>query len=198
MSILALALTFFLVANPLGNFPAILALLRNFDVEQQHRIIFREVVISFFLAIFFQYFGEYFLALLGINDYALMLTGGTLLFMIAMQRIFHQTEGSGSGKVQQEPYIVPIATPLISGPGLMTLIMITASSESNNFKTTVAIIIAWVGVLSILMVAPYLQKLIGKRGLSALEQVMGMIIGLMAVQMMINGGKLFAETLHKT
>lgn len=195
MSTLALALTFFLVANPLGNFPAIVALLKNFDMEQQHRIILREVLFSFFLAVFFQYFGEYFLELLGINDYALTLTGGTLLFMIATQRIFHKPEGHEGDKLQQEPYIVPIATPLISGPGLMTLIMITSRSESNNLKISAAILLAWIGVLMVLMVAPYLQKLIGKRGLSALEQVMGMILGLMAIQMMINGAKLFAKTL---
>lgn len=195
MSTLALALTFFLIANPIGNSPAILALVKNFEFERQKKIIFREGVFSFVLAIFFQYFGELFLGMLNINDYALTLTGGILLLMIALQMIFHKPESPENIKLKQDPYIVPIATPLISGPGLMTLIMINARSEANNIKVSAAILIAWIGVLTVLMIAPYVQKIIGKRGLLALEQVMGMIVGLMAVQMIINGGKLFAKTL---
>lgn len=195
MSTLALALTFFLVANPIGNSPTIIALVKDFPFERQKKIIFREGIISLLLALFFQYFGEFFLGMLQINDYALTLTGGILLFLVALQMLFHKPDGTETAQLRQEPFIVPIATPLISGPGLMTIIMINARSEANDLKISSAIFIAWIGVLTVLMIAPYLQKILGKRGLAALEQVMGMILGLMAMQMIINGAKLFAKTL---
>lgn len=195
MSTLALAVTFFLVANPIGNSPTILALVKDFTFERQKKIILREGIFSFLLALFFQYFGEFFLRLLNVNDFALTLTGGILLFMVALQMIFHKPESSQNSHVRQEPFIVPIATPLISGPGLMTIIMINARTEANDWKITSAIVIAWIGVLTVLIIAPYLQKILGKRGLTALEQVMGMVLGLMAMQMIVNGAKLFAKTL---
>lgn len=190
-----MALTFFLVANPIGNSPTILALLKDYDFERQKRIVFREAMISLLIALFFQFFGELFLTMLRINQYALILTGGLVLFLLALQMIFHKPEDKQNPQAKQEPFIVPIATPMISGAGLMTFIMVNAASEMNNLKITSAILIAWIGVTFVLVTAPYLQKIIGKRGMAALEQVMGMILGLMSMQMIVNGSMLFIKTL---
>ncbi len=195
MSIFALALTFFLVANPIGNSPAMLALVKDFPFERQKIIIFREGIIAFIIAIFFQFFGELFLGALHISDYALALTGGMVLFIVALQMLFHKPEEKQGVQLKQEPFIVPIATPLISGPGLMTMIMVSSRAEANDLKMTLAIMLAWVGVMAVVIGAPYLQKLIGKHGLAALEQVMGLVLGLMSMQMIINGAYLFAKTL---
>lgn len=193
-SVWTLALTFFIVANPIGLSPTILALLKDVKFDRKKKVIFREALIALALALFFQYFGEVFLSSLGINDYALTITGGVLLLMVALQMLFHKPEVINE-KPKEEPFIVPIATPLISGPGLMTIIMINARTVNNDLIVTLAVLVAWCGVIGILMIAPYLQKILGMRGLAVLEQVMGMILGLIAVQMLINGGKLFASTL---
>jgi len=186
---------FFLVANPLGNAPTILTLIKDFDFERQKKIMIRETLISLFIALFFQFFGELFLNLLKINQYALSLTGGIVLFTIALKMIFHPPENLLNSKAKRDPFIVPIAIPLISGPGLMTMIMIQAREEANDLKITSAIILTWVGVAAVLIGAPYLQKLIGKRGLIALEQVMGLILGLISMQMIVKGADLFIKTL---
>lgn len=191
-----MALTFFLVANPIGNSPTILAILKDFDFERQKKIVFREAMIALLIALFFQFFGEIFLNLLRINQYALVLTGGLVLFILALQMLFHKPEDKQNHQTRQEPFIVPIATPMISGAGLMTFIMVNAASEMNNVKITLAILIAWVGVTTVLVTAPYLQKLIGRRGMAALEQVMGMVLGLMSMQMIVNGIMLFLKTLN--
>lgn len=194
-SALTLALTYFLVANPIGNSPAILALLKNFDFDRQKKIVFRESMISLFIALFFQFFGELFLGALKISNYALTLTGGFVLFILALKMIFHKPETEAEALSKQEPFIVPIATPLISGPGLMTMIMVTSGSENNNVVISLAILIAWIGVTAVLVGAPYLQRLIGKRGMAAMEQVMGMILGLISMNMIIQGSILFIKTL---
>lgn len=192
---LSIALIFFLVANPIGNSPTISALIKHWDFERQKKIVFRESMISFILALFFQFFGELFVGTLQISDYALTLTGGIVLFMIALQMIFHKPESASEGTPKQEPFIVPIAIPLISGPGLMTMIMVSSREAQNNLKITLAIVIAWIGVTAVLVCAPYLQRIIGKRGMEALEQVMGMVLGLISMNMIVNGAKLFVNTL---
>jgi MarC family membrane protein len=191
----SLALIFFLVANPVGNSPAIMALIKDYDFERQKKIMLREAFISFLIALFFQFFGEYFLATLKISDYALSCTGGIVLFILALRMIFHAPETTTETTKKSEPFIVPIAMPIISGPGLMTIIMVKTRIVPDFWLVTLGIIIAWIGVTLVLGFAPYLQKLLGKRGMDAMEQVMGMILALIAVNMIVNGGLLFVKTL---
>ena len=195
MSTLSIALTFFLVANPIGNSPAIISLVRHLPFERQKRIVFREAMISLAIALFFQYFGEIFLSLLHVSQYALSLTGGLVIFLVALQMIFHKPETT-LDQIKQEPFIVPIALPLISGPGLMTFIMINSAQEANDIKITTAILFAWIGVTLVLVVAPYLQKVLGQRGMAALEHVMGLVLALISTELIIDGLKLFIQTLN--
>lgn len=196
MSTLELALAFFIVANPIGNTPAILALLKDFDFEKQKKILFREAMIALLICLFFQFFGDVFLKMLHVQQYALVLTGGIILFLLAIQMIFHKPEDKENPQAKQQPFIVPIATPMITGAGLMSFVMVNAASESNNIKIASAILLAWVGVTLVLVTAPYLQKLIGQRGMAAMEQVMGMVLGLMSMQMLVNGSMHFIKTLN--
>lgn len=195
MSIFQLALTFFIVSNPIGNTPAILALLKDYDFRNQQRILIREGIFSFLIAIFFQYFGEFFLGLLHIQDYTMSLCGGILLFILAFQMIFPNRNESEVGALKKEPFIVPIATPLISGAGVLSMIMLFAKQEANNFKMSLAITIAWAGVIAVFALAPYLQKLLGKRGLLALEQLMGMLLAIVAAGVLVKGIQLFIEAI---
>lgn len=190
-----LALTFFLVTNPIGNSPTIIALVKDFDFKRQRIIMLREGFFAFLIAIFFQYLGESFLKGLNISNYALALTGGIILLLTALQTIFHKPETSENTKLKQEPFIVPIATPLLTGAGLMSYIMISAGREQNNLMISLALVLAWVGVMTVMAIAPYLQKLLGKRGLVALEQIMGMILGLIAMQLIVKGALEFIKTL---
>ena len=195
MPISQLALMFFLVTNPIGNSPAILALIKDFDVRHQQRILFREGLSALAIAVFFQYFGEYFLGFLKVEPYSLTLCGGILLSLTAINMIFSLGKPVESKIMKQEPVIVPIATPLLSGPGLLTIIMLNSAAEHDNFKITSALLIAWVGIMFILFIAPYLQTLLGKRGLGALEQIMGMVLGLIGMEMLLTGISAFLKTL---
>jgi multiple antibiotic resistance protein len=185
--ILSIAIALFLIANPIGNTPAILAVVRSFSFEDQKRIIFRESILALGLALFFQFFGEVFFKLLNIENWAIGYCGGTLLLLVALKMIFTTPESEDIPEAaKQEPFFVPIATPIISGPGLLTMIMIYSSQEQNNFKMAFAILIAWIGVIAVMMGGPYLQKVLKRRGLIALEQLMGMILAFMAVDMAVN------------
>lgn len=195
MSIFFIALTFFLVANPIGNTPAIIALVKDFDFERQRKIMIREAIFALLIALFFQFFGEVFLRVLNISSYAVTLCGGILLFLVALGMIFTIAPSTETRQQKQEPFFVPIATPILSGPGLMSIIMLMANKVNNNLVITSAILLAWVGVLLVMALAPYLQKILGKRGLIALEQLMGMILTFISVGMIVSGLKLFLKTL---
>lgn len=195
VSLFQIALTFFLVTNPIGNSPTVLALVKNYDFEKQKWILVREGIISFLIAIFFQYLGERFLGLLQVTDYAMTLCGGILLVLISLMMIFPKSETTKKLTQEQEPFIVPIAIPLLSGPGVLTMIMLFSRQESNDLKISGAIFLAWAGVVAVMLAAPYMQKVLGKRGLIALEQLMGMLLSMIALSMIVNGLKLFIATL---
>jgi multiple antibiotic resistance protein len=190
-----LAIIFFLVTNPIGNSPIILALVKDFDYATQKKILIREGFFSLFIALFFQYFGDFFLTMIGAKDYALTLCGGILLLLVALIMIFPKKESTERGASKQEPFIVPISTPLLAGPGLMTIIMINAKLEQNDLKITFAILMAFAGVIFIMAIAPFVQRMIGKRGLFALEQIMGMVLALISTEMIVKGVDLFVHTL---
>jgi multiple antibiotic resistance protein len=188
-----IALTFFLVANPIGNSPVIIALVKDFPFPRQKKIMMREGIFAFFLALFFQFAGEHFLNLLNISSYAVTLCGAIILFIIALQMIFSLSEDPETTALKQEPFIVPIATPLLTGAGLLSVVMLKSHELQNNFLITLSLVIAWIGILSVLAIAPYLQRILGKSGLMALEQLMGLVLAMISMQMLVRGINLFLD-----
>jgi multiple antibiotic resistance protein len=195
VSIIQLAMIFFIVTNPIGNSPTIIALIKDYTLQEQQKILFREAIFSMLLAIFFLFLGETFLKCLNIQNFALTTSGGVLLFIVSLKMIFSRRDESKVIEPKQAPFIVPIATPLLSGAGLLTMIMLYSKQESNDTKILLAILLAWVGVTAVLVTAPYLQIFLGKRGLAALEQLMGMLLTMIAMEMIVQGSSLFLSAL---
>lgn len=197
MDISTIVLKFFLLANPVGNSPAIVSLLKGIDFHRQKRIMIRESIISFFIGVFFLYMGKTFLGLVGVQQYTLSLCSGMLLFLVAFEMIFPRHEHDVQQEaVKREPFIVPIATPLISGPSFMTIVMLYSAQEPH-LKVLWAMCITWIGVTAVLCSAPYLQRVLGNRGLTALEQFMGMLLAMMAVETAISGLNIYIAQLTK-
>ncbi len=196
MNIFELAFSLFIITNPIGNAPAVLALVKDFDFRRQRQILLRETVFALLLALFFQFLGEPFLDALGIKDYSLSLCGGVLMGLVGIGMIFpHHSEEETTIQTRQEPYLVPIATPLLSGAGLLTYIMINAKKLDSTIEMTGAILIAWTGVFAVMLTAPYLLKAFGKRGLYALEQLMGLVLLMISVELIVKGAGLFLRGL---
>lgn len=197
MSILSNAVVFFIIANPIGSTPAVLSLVKAFDFKTQQRILFRESIFALILAFFFQFFGERFVSLLGAQDYTLTMTGGVILLIVSLMMIFPVRQELDTNPLKNEPFIVPIATPLIAGPGLMTFIMVNSKLADSNFEISMAILLAFSAVITIMTLCPYLPKYLNKRALDALEQVMGLVLAFIGVEMLSRGILIFKETLNK-
>jgi multiple antibiotic resistance protein len=194
ITLFSMALTFFIISNPIGNTPAIAAILKDFPFDRQKMIMLRESFFALAIALLFQFVGDRFLRLLDIKEYTVSIAGGILLIIVGLQMIFPKKPVKVEA-LKQEPYLVPIATPLITGGGLMSSIMLFSSLANDWVLVSGAILLAWVAVIPIMLSAPYIQRIMGDRGLAVLAQLMGMLLILMSAQLVVNGFALFMKVI---
>lgn len=193
MTIYSATITLILVMDPLGNIPLFLSILHRVDAKKRKQIILRESFIAFIILTLFLFFGKYILKGMNISQPALAIAGGIILFLIAIRMIFPQEDEERS-RLNFEPFIVPLAVPLIAGPSTMTLVILMANrSPGETGYWFIALFIAWFITTLILVCADYLRNILGQRGLNAIERLMGMILTTLAVQMFLTG---FGQFLH--
>ena len=190
MSILSAVLLLFLILDPIGNIPLFLVALKNVDTRKHHRIIFRELLIGLGMLILFLFLGRYILILFHISKSSLSIAAGVILFLIAIKMIFRGSEEVFGIGVEGEPFIVPLAIPLIAGPSAMTMVIILMASEPTRWiEWLAAVIIAWMLTSIILLFSNRLRKLLKRRGITALERLTGMLLVTISVEMLITGIK---------
>ncbi|HOQ84271.1 MAG TPA: MarC family protein [Phycisphaerae bacterium] len=189
MSIYSAAITLFLMMDPIGNVPAFAALLKDVDARRRSVVVVRENVIALGVLLFFLLFGPSVMGLLHIEEAALSVAGGVVLFIVALEMIFPGRRAVHSDPASSgEPFIVPMAIPLIAGPSTMAVLMLMASREpARRPEWTAALLIAWSAGLIVLLLADRLRPLMGARGLAVIERLMGMVLLVMAVQMSMSG-----------
>jgi multiple antibiotic resistance protein len=185
--------------DPFGNIPIFLSTLQNFEPGRRKVIILRESIFAFIVLVFFLFFGRYILQGLHITQPALSMSGGIILFLIAIRMIFPGKSGFGSlnapdsaedseGDNQEEPVFVPLAIPMIAGPSAMAYIILTSSRFPKQHLTLLlALFISSLVSSTILILSDYLRKILGAQALRAIERLMGMILTTMAIQMLLTG-----------
>lgn len=193
MSLFSVAITLFLIMDPFGNIASFLSLTRGITPAQQRRILFREMAIAFVAMLIFNYLGEYIFDLLEISETTVRLASGVILFLIAVKILFPSSDSLRSNLPKGEPFITPLAIPLLAGPSLLATIMLYAHLEPSQPVMLGAIIAATVASLIVLLSATQLQRFFGNGGLLALEKLMGMVLVLMAVQRFVEGVQLFFQ-----
>lgn len=188
ITLYSITITLILVMDPLGNIPLYLAILRYVDPHRRRYIILREACIAFAILTLFLFFGQYILDGMHISQPALEISGGIILFLIAIRMIFPHEDAHERPKHNSDPFIVPLAIPLFAGPSAMTVVILLANQAPDNLKLAfVALFVAWFISTLILVFSESLRKLLGEKGLTAIERLMGMILTTMAVQMFLSG-----------
>ena len=188
MTILSAGLLLFLVMDPLGNIPMYLTALKNVPDERRTKVIARELLIALLIMVIFLFGGRYLLSALKISELALTLTGGVVLFLIAIKMIFPPQGGHPTPANEEEPFIVPLAIPYLAGPSTIASIILIMNNEPSRWPEWLAALVgAWFLCGIILLSATPLAKILRNRGLIAIERLMGMILVAMAIQMLING-----------
>jgi len=175
----------FFILNGLGNIPLFAGLLSRYPEARQKQIIARELLIAFFILLSFAFLGKEILGILGIGRGVLEISGGLILMIIAVGMLFPKPQAVEA--TESEPFIVPMAFPLLAGAGSMTNVMALGANTDSALKLLGVIFAAWFLTALLLVWSSQLKNFLGSKGMVACEKLGGLVIVLISVQMLTTG-----------
>lgn len=177
------------ITDPLGNIPLFISNMQKVKRERRLKVIVRECLVAFVVLLFFMLFGRQMLALLRISEETLKIAGGIILFLIAVNMIFPGSGVSvGNDRIGDEPFIVPIAIPLISGPSAMVTSMLIAGSNPHRMLEWIAAAAITIAVTFIVFLgSDKIRDVLGEQAISAIEKLMGLLLTAMSIEMLLSG-----------
>lgn len=172
-----------IITDPLGNLPLFMAVTEGRKSWERRRTFTMAVVVAFGLLLIFTAGGSYILELFRVTLSDLQVAGGILLFIIAIRIVLfgHWTVGE-VGQVS----IVPLACPLLAGPGAITATLVLNASYGlllTIFSLVLCYLVSW----AILMIGEKLFQWLGETGSGIITQVMGLLLATIAVQFIRSG-----------
>ncbi len=188
MTVFSAAMLLFIVMDPFGNIPLFMTAMSHVKPERYKRVIVRELLIALGVLVAFLFLGRYLLQLLQISETALTAAGGTVLLLIAIKMIFPRSGGLSEDTPDGEPFIVPLAIPYVAGPSAMASVLLIMTREPARWPEWLgAVILAWLVSGAIICASGPLVRLLGKKALTAIERLMGMVLVAVAIQMLMSG-----------
>jgi multiple antibiotic resistance protein len=192
VDVFSAVITLFLIMDPLGNIPLFLSALKVVPPERRRIVLLREIVIAYVVLLMFLFLGNHILQFLGLEQEAISISGGIVLFLIAVRMIFPGEQAIASESLEGEPFIVPLAVPLFAGPSVLAALLLMQRAASADARSLfLATTIAWILSGVILLSSTFFYRVLRERGLIAVERLMGMLLVMLAVQMFMNGVKTF-------
>ncbi len=180
--------TLMVILDPPGNAPIFLAVLGERTAKQGRQLAIQAATISFLIIAGFALFGRFVLDYMDVSIGAMQAAGGLLLLMVSLNLLTGKEDNeltSGSKNVA----MVPLATPLLAGPGAIVAVMIFAQQVKNvdmGVALAGSVIAVHICVALALMASTYILKLIGKSGVDLLARIAGLVLSGIAVQMLAN------------
>jgi multiple antibiotic resistance protein len=188
VDLVSVVVTLFLIMDPLGNIPVFLSVLKEVPPERRRVVLVREILFAYVVLLIFLFFGNYLLRLLHLQQEAVSISGGIVLFLIALRMIFPPEGGMLGETPEGEPFLVPLAIPLIAGPSILAALLLLQRRDAGNVgELLAATTIAWALTGIILLASPFFYRILRQRGLIAMERLMGMLLVMIALQMLMNG-----------
>ena len=192
-------LTLILVMDPFGNIPLFITALKRVPSERRTVVLLRELIIALLIMMLFLFAGAKLLSWLGIAKYSLGISGGIVLFIMSIKLVFNSAmeEQAQINQKDEEPFLVPLAIPLIAGPASLSMLMIlSAGDPAKSWSLFIAVLIASVLNGVVLLLSFPISNILGKRGIIALERLTGLIMVLISVNMMMGGISEFVTSLR--
>lgn len=195
------AVTFFIqmliIVDPVVAMPVLLTITPRSNPVDRRAMARRGCCAAFLLSAFFMLAGPTFLARFGIDTAAVLITGGLLLFLIALEMLYGRVTGTGTtpreeqlAEERADVSLFPLAFPVLAGPGAVATCLIFAA-QAPDLAQRLVLLLASLGVFLftylILARAELLMKLIGSLGVSIATRIMGLLLALLAVQYVITG-----------
>jgi len=197
MDLLSATLTLILIMDPLGNIPMFLSILNKIpDENRRRKILIRELLLALLVLLIFLFLGRHLLQWLNLQPQSLRIGGGIVLFLIAIKIIFPPPSGGNMGQFPEgEPLLVPLAVPLLAGPSTLAMLILLSSNAPEKWMSwLLAVILAWLLTSVVMICSGSLLRLLGEKGLVAVERLMGMVLVTLSVQMLLDG---FSDYLRK-
>lgn len=179
-----------LVLDPFGSLPIFVSVLRGVAPERRARVALREAVIAFGVLLVFMVGGQGFLSLMRLSERSLEVAGGVILLIIAIRMIFATGGEIYADASGREPFIFPLAVPLLAGPSAMATVLLLASRQPERIATWVGALTAAMAVSGgVLLAAERIRRLLGASVVVAMEKLMGLVLTAVAVEMILAGLK---------
>ncbi|MEL6126685.1 MAG: MarC family protein [Pseudomonadota bacterium] len=194
-SIVTIFVTLFVIIDPIGLAPIFVALTPGMSQRARRGIALRAVCIAFAILAVFAIAGEPLLNAAGIGMPAFRISGGILLFLIAVEMLFEKRtprrEKAAGAEVQSDPSVFPLALPLLAGPGAMATVILVMSGEGTDL-TQLAIVLGVVAtVLLITLVlflgAGLLERVLGATGINVITRILGVLLAALSIQFILDG-----------
>jgi multiple antibiotic resistance protein len=195
---LSALVTFFVVIDPPGCAPIYAGLTHGATPAHRRSMAIRAVVVAAIILFVFAAVGEAMLKALGVSLAAFRIAGGIMLFLIALEMVFEkrtERREDRAAKVAQSPEvedvsIFPMAMPMIAGPGSIASVMLMMS-RNHGFEKVAVVLAALATILALTLVALLaagpLMRLLGARIEAVITRILGVLLGALAVQFVIDG-----------
>ena len=186
------ALLLFLVVDPFGNLPFVLAVIGDAPSVRYRRIIIREMTLAFLVLAAFALAGDQILGYLRIERASLTVAGGVILFLISLKMIFQSAAEIFDDGYGGDSLLVPIAVPSLAGPSAITAVMILRTQQQVGVVSLLAALsLVFLLACAIFLLGRRISAYLGQCGLRAMGKFMGLLLNLVAVNMMLVGVKDF-------
>ena len=189
-------MTLLVVVDPLGLAPIFAALTRGFSEKQKRESAIRGTLLGALILFLFALAGDVLLEALGIGLPAFRIAGGLLLFLLSRHGLRpafgdarHERARTGGGLLPAGHLRLPLAIPLLAGPGAITTVLLfTGGSSAGQVALFIAVLfVILLLTLSSLLLAPRVMRLFGETGANVLSRVLGVLLAALAVQFVIDG-----------
>ena len=188
-------ITLFVILDPIGVLPFFLGLTQGISSLQRRKLASRAVLIAMALLLVFAYLGDGILIFLGIQIYDFEIAGGTLLLIFALRDalsneplgVQESSAGVEKGRALESIAVIPIATPLLAGPGSLTTVMLLTKEQYGLAASLVAILVNCLIAWSALRLSSTINQRVGPTGLMIIGKVMDILMAAIAVSYLTRG-----------
>ncbi len=184
----------FAVIDPFAALPLYMSLTTGLSEAQKRKIVKEASLTAVVLLIFFAFLGIYILDFMGISIEALMIAGGLLMLLVSLEMVKEGDKPRSTKKkvaLHEETGdigIVPLGTPMLAGPGAISLVIILMSKYPTEWGSIVISIVGIIILTALIFLGSNLiSKIMGEKGSRAFTRVMGLLVAAFAVQYILDG-----------
>ena len=185
--LLRATISLFAVINPIGTIPLFASITQKMQKKERDRVLKTTVITASALLMIFAVAGTQILSIFGITISSFMIAGGILLFVVSIELLTHGGWRFG-GTVSDESGVVPLAFPLLAGPGAITTVIL--SFQMSGLMVTILSIAIVMGITYVVFILTgKIYKILGRRGSLIVTRIFAVLVAAIAVQYVVDGLK---------